>query len=396
MAVTDRFKVLIVSSTRSVTDRFEKLFAFIDTVDLIGSKGTAQDAMSIVRESRPDVVLTDISLPDMNGIQLTEIIRREHPDVQVIVLAPDKLGDVVLNAMRSGASDFLTHDVPLEELRVSTFRAGELAIIEKKKRGAGTDAERNVPSKDRTEGRNGKVITVYSPKGGVGTTALAVNLAIALQNNETTVGLVDGNMQYGDVGLLLNEMSSLSIIELVTRIYELDTHMVEDVMVLHKSSGMHFLMAPPRPEQAESVEGDHFTIILDLLRRIFDYIVINTSVYLDEPCLAALEAADQVVVIATQEIASIRNTHTFFTVWGNLGKPKDLLTLVVNRYNKKHPTSPEKISENLGMPVAVTIAEDDIVFRSLNLGIPFILSDKGSAPSQSIQALASKLRQELG
>ena len=83
----------------------------------------------------------------------------------------------------------------------------------------------------------------------------------------------------GMLDLLLNEMTTLSILDLVTRIYELDTHVIEDVMVLHKSSGMHFLTAPPRPELAEKVEGEHINIILDLMRRIFDYIVINTSVY---------------------------------------------------------------------------------------------------------------------
>ncbi len=393
MAVTDRFKVLIVTGTRSVTDRFTKLFSFIDTVELIGSIGTAQDATTLIKDARPDVVLVDINLPEMNGIQFTEMIRRDHPEVQVIVLAQDKLGDVVLNAMRSGASDFLTHEVPLEELRVSTYRAGELARSEKKKRGI--DTSRTISGEEKTEGRNGKVIAVYSPKGGVGTTTLAINLAIALQNSETTVGLVDGDMQYGEIGLLLNEMTTLSILDLVTRIYELDTHVVEDVMVLHKSSGMHFLTAPPRPELAEKVEGEHFTIILDFMRRIFDYVVINTSVFINEPCLAALEGADMVVLLATQEIASIRNIHTFLNIWGNLGKTKDRLMLVLNRYVKKRNITPERISERLGMPIAITIAEDDIVFRSLNLGIPFTLSDKGTPIAQNLQELANRIRQEL-
>jgi pilus assembly protein CpaE len=393
MAITDRFKVLIVTGTRSVTDRFTKLFGFIDTVELIGTVGTAQDATPIISDARPDVVLVDINLPDINGIQFTEMIRRDHPEVQVIVLAEDKLGDVVLNAMRSGASDFLTHEVPLEELRVSTYRAGELALSEKKKRGV--DSARALPIEEKSEGRNGKVIAVYSPKGGAGTTTLAINLAIALQNSDTTVGLVDGDMQYGDVGLLLNEMTTLSILDLVTRIYELDTRVVEDVMVLHKSSGMHFLTAPPRPELAEKVEGEHFTIILDLMRRIFDFVVINTSVFINEPCLAALEGADLVVLLATQEIGCIRNIHTFLNIWGNLGKTKDRLTLVINRYVKKRNITPEKISERLGMPVAVTIAEDDIVFRSLNLGIPFTLSDKGTPIAQNLQELADKIRQAL-
>ena len=102
------------------------------------------------------------------------------------------------------------------------------------------------------------------------------------------------------------------------------------------------------------------------------------------------------MLIATQEIASIRNIHTFLNIWGNLGKTKDHLTLVLNRYVKKRNITPERISERLGMPVAVTIAEDDIVFRSLNLGIPFTLSDKGTPTAQNLQELANKLRQELG
>ena len=396
MAVTDRFKVLIVANTRTVTDRFGKLFGFIDTVELVGTVSTAQDATPVIREVRPDVVLVDISLPDMNGVQFTEMIRRDHPGVQVIVLAADKLGDIVINAMRSGAADFLTYEVPLEELRMAIYRAGEIAVAEKKKRGVGPDTERTLPSAEKGEGRKGKVIAVYSPKGGTGTTTLAINLAIALQNSETTVGLVDGDMQYGDVSLLLNEMTTLSILDLVTRIYELDTHVIEDVMVLHKSSGMHFLTAPPRPELAEKVEGEHINIILEMMRLIFDYIVINTSVYINEPCLAALEEADQVVLIATQDIANIRNIHTFLNIWSNLGKTKEHLTLVLNRYVKKRNVTPERISERLGMPVAVTIAEDDIVFRSLNLGIPFTLSDKGAPTTQAVQELASKLRNELG
>ena len=92
MAVTDRFKVLIVTNTRTVTDRFTKLFGFIDTVELIGTVGTAQDATALINEARPDVVLVDINLPDMNGIQFTEMIRRDHPEVQVIVLAAGQAG----------------------------------------------------------------------------------------------------------------------------------------------------------------------------------------------------------------------------------------------------------------------------------------------------------------
>ena len=395
MRTTEPYRLLIVSGNRSVTDRFERLIQVFETIDLISSVATAQDGVITVREVKPDVVLVDVNLPDMNGIQLTELIRRDNPEIQVIILAQDKLGDVVLNALRSGASDFLIYEVPLEELRLSVHRAGELAIAEKKKRGIYEQGKGSTQEEETKDEKKGKVIAVYSPKGGTGATTLAVNLAVALHGAETTVGLVDGDLQYGDVGLLLNEVPPLSILDLVSRIYEVDSAMVEDVMVLHKTSGIHILTAPPRPEFAEKVSEAHFSIILDNLREIFDYIVINTSVFITETCLAALESADLVVLIATQEIANVRNIHSFLAIWENLGKSKDRLMLVINRYVSKRNINPEKIGERLTLPVAVVIPEDEVVFRSINLGIPFIISEKTSQPAQLVIDLAKRVRSEL-
>ena len=136
MRTTDPYRLLIVSGNRSVTDRLVRLVQVFETIELISTIATAQDGLIAVREARPDVVLLDASLPDMDGIQLTEIIHRDNPEIQVVVMAKDKLGDIVLNAMRRGAADFITYEVPLEELRLSLHRAGELAVVEKKKRGS--------------------------------------------------------------------------------------------------------------------------------------------------------------------------------------------------------------------------------------------------------------------
>lgn len=397
MSPLDRFKVLIVVNTKSVTERIERLLGLVDAVEIIASVKTAQDTIAILRESRPDVLLVDINLPDMNGIQFTDVVRRDHPEIQVILLAPDKLGDTVLNAMRSGASDYLVYDVPLEELRVSVYRAGEIAVAEKKKRAFPAFEAAQTPAQgEEADRRNGKLISIYSPKGGTGVTTLAINLAIALQDSEEAVALVDGNIQYGDVSLLMNEIPKFSILDLVSRIYELDTRVVEDVMLLHKSSGIHILPAPPRPELAEKVEGEHFTMILDYLRQIFKFVIVNTSSFITEPCLAALEGSDLVVLVTTQEISAIRNTHAFMSIWDSLGRSKDRLMLVLNRYVKSRNITPDKISTSMGLPVALTInEEEDLVFRSLNLGIPFSISEKGSEAAKTVIELSNLIRKEL-
>lgn len=394
MSTGNRIKAVIVENIPQVQKRFEKLLGLIEDVDIINVVSSAQDATEIVNVSRPDVLLIDVNLPDMNGIQFAEIIRRDHPAIQVIIISQDRFGETVLQALRTGASDFLTHDVSINELTSAIHRAGELATEERRKslpRGEvdSIGIKREIITDYST---TGKIITVYSPKGGTGATTVAINLAVALRDTESTVALIDGNMQFGDVGILLNEVTNFSILDLVERIYELDKKILDDVMVLHKSSGIHILAAPPRPELAEKVTGNAFTSILEYLREIFDYIIINTSSYITDPCLAALDAAEVIILVTTQEISAIRSTHSFLDLWDVMGLRKDRILLTLNRYQKQRTITPEKISERLKMPIPVTIVEDETtVYRSLNLGIPFMVDRGDTAVAKSIQEITEQV-----
>jgi len=394
MSTGNRIKAVIVENIPQVQKRFEKLLGLIEDVDIINVVSSAQDATDIVNVSRPDVLLIDVNLPDMNGIQFAEILRRDHPTTQVIIISQDRFGETVLQALRTGASDFLTHDVSINELTSAIQRAGELATEERRKslpRGEvdSIGIKRGVIT-DYSE--TGKIISVYSPKGGTGATTVAINLAVALRDTESTVALVDGNMQFGDVGILLNEVSNFSILDLVERIYELDKKILDDVMVLHKSSGIHILAAPPRPELAEKVTGNAFTSILEYLREIFDYIIVNTSSYITDPCLAALDAAEVVILVTTQEISAIRSTHSFLDLWDVMGLRKDRILLTLNRYQKLRTITPEKISDRLKVPIPVTIVEDEAtVYRSLNLGIPFMVDRGDTSVAKSIKEITEQV-----
>jgi pilus assembly protein CpaE len=394
MNTGNRIKAVIVENIPQVQKRFEKLLGLIEGVDIINVVSSAQDATEIVNVSRPDVLLIDVNLPDMNGIQFAEILRRDHPSTQVIIISQDRFGETVLQALRTGASDFLTHDVSINELTSAIQRAGELATEERRKslpRGEvdSIGIKRGIIT-DYSE--TGKIISVYSPKGGTGATTVAINLAVALRDSESTVALIDGNMQFGDVGILLNEVSNFSILDLVERIYELDKKILDDVMVLHKSSGIHILAAPPRPELAEKVTGNAFTSILEYLREIFDYIIVNTSSYITDPCLAALDAAEVVILVTTQEISAIRSTHSFLDLWDVMGLRKDRILLTLNRYQKQRTITPEKISDRLKMPIPVTIVEDEeTVYRSLNLGIPFMVDRGDTSVAKSIQEITEQV-----
>jgi pilus assembly protein CpaE len=316
---------------------------------------------------------------------------------QVIVVSEDKYYDTVLRAMRNGASDFVTHDATLDELSLAINRAGEIALQDKMKVHTFDYKDFEGPEHPIDSGpQNGKIITVFSPKGGTGVTTIAVNLAIALQDNDKTVAIVDSSMQFGDVAILLNEMGKFSVLDLMPRIYELDTKVIEDVMILHKSSGLRVLKAPVRPELAEQVTGSNLTKVLEMMREMFSYIIINTSNFISDPVLAALDAGDVVVLVCNQEVVGIKSARAFLDLWDGFGLNKDRILVTINRYTKQNVISKEKLSESLKHPVAITIPfDEETLLPAANLGIPFMMSKRGIPVTDSMNKLAGLVIKKL-
>lgn len=397
MKTQDRIRVLIVESTPQVTKQLRKLLNLMENVEILKDVRTGQEAIHEIRESKPEVAIVDINLADVNGLNLTEMIRRDLPMTQVVVVSEDKYYDTVLRAMRNGASDFVTHDATLDELSLAISRAGEIAHQDKMKVHTFDYKDFEGPKPPIESGpQNGKIITVFSPKGGTGVTTIAVNLAIALQDNDKTVAIVDSSMQFGDVAILLNEMGKFSVLDLMPRIYELDTKVIEDVMLLHKSSGLRVLKAPVRPELAEQVTGSNLTKVLEMMREMFSYIVVNTSSFISDPVLAALDAGDVVVLVCNQEVVAIKSTRAFLDLWDGFGLNKDRILVAINRYSKQDVISKEKMSESLKHPVAITLPfDEETLLPAANLGIPFMLNKRGIPVTDSINKLAGLVTKKL-
>jgi pilus assembly protein CpaE len=397
MKTQERIRVLIVESTPQVTKQLRKLLNLMDNVEILKDVRTGQEAIHEIRESKPEVAIVDINLADVNGLNLTEMIRRDLPMTQVVVVSEDKYYDTVLRAMRNGASDFVTHDATLDELSLAISRAGEIALQDKMKVHTFEYKDFEGPKPPIESGpQNGKIITVFSPKGGTGVTTIAVNLAIALQENDKTVAIVDSSMQFGDVAILLNEMGKYSVLDLMPRIYELDTKVIEDVMLLHKSSGLRVLKAPVRPELAEQVTGSNLTKVLEMMREMFSYIVVNTSSFISDPVLAALDAGDVVVLVCNQEVVAIKSARAFLDLWDGFGLSKDRVVVAINRYSKQDVITKEKMSESLKQPVAITIPfDEETLLPASNLGIPFMLNKRGLPVTESINKLASLVVKRL-
>ncbi|MHB1481172.1 MAG: response regulator, partial [Bellilinea sp.] len=288
----DIVSVILVENNAQLLKHLQKTIGLIDQVEIVGNALIAQEALEMARDLKPLVALVDYNLPDMNGINLTEMLRREYPNTQVILISQDNYTDIVLQAIRAGACDFITHDVSVKELTDVLKRAAALAVQDRVKPQYPFGPAITEKGPVAHGAANGKIITVYGAKGGIGTTTVAANLALAMMevNKDSRVVLVDGSMQFGDAHLMFNELGQLSVMDLVPRVLDLDREMVESVLLLNRLSGVYIMPAPPRPEFAEKITGESFARILEYLRRIFDFVIVNTNSYISDTVLSALDA----------------------------------------------------------------------------------------------------------
>jgi pilus assembly protein CpaE len=242
----------------------------------------------------------------------------------------------------------------------------------------------------------GKIVTVYSPKGGTGCTTIAVNLALTLNNEDTRVALVDGNLQFGDVAVFVNEQGKNTIIDLAPRAEELDPEIVEEVMLKHSSSGLHILAAPSRPEYAEKVSSAQFSRVLEYLKQIYAYVVVDTASLLTDVTLAAIDISDLIVLVSTQDIPSIKNCRLFLDLSQTLGIDREHILFAMNRYDKRINITPERVAENLKQEVSSVIPLDEAtVVKAVNRGVPFVLENKNQPASRGILSLAENVRARI-
>ncbi len=398
MADSEKIRVLIVDDVAETRESVRKLLQFESDIEVTAAARTGREAIQLTQETNPDVVLMDINMPDMDGIAATEAIRQKIPFVQVVVLSVQGDQNYMRRAMLAGARDFLTKPPVPDELVAAIRRAGKMAREERSKNSQIFVSAPGRGSRATMTGAiaQGKIIMIYSPKGGTGCTTLAVNLAVALCNEEMQVVLVDANLQFGDVAIFMNEQGKNTILDLAPRVDELDPDIVEEVMIKHAASGVHILASPSRPEYGEKVSADQFTKLLRYLRQLYAYIVIDTSSYLNDISLSVLDVADAVVLVTTQDIPSIKNDRLFLDLLLTLNIPTEKVALIMNKFDKRIAIMPEKVGENLKEEVLAVIPLDErTVIPSVNRGVPFMLDNKTQPAARGIYALAEALRAKL-
>ena len=395
-----KIRVLIVDDIAETRENVRKLLQFESDIEVVGTARTGREGIQLSQEVNPDVVLMDINMPDVDGITATETIRAQSPHIQVVILSVQSDQNYMRRAMLAGARDFLTKPPMGDELISAIKRAGEMAHVEREK-GA---KQQMIMSASAGPGgfggyqqaARGKVILVYSPKGGTGCTTVAVNLAIALNNEDTRSVLIDGNLQFGDIAIFVNEQGKNTIVDIAPRVDDLDGDILDDILIKHEASGIRILAAPQRPEMAEKVSPDQFVKVLEFMQKIYSYIVVDTSSILTEVILSAIDMSDVVVLITTQEIPSIKNSRLILDLLTTMGIGKERVIFAMNRYDRRFAITPERVGENLKHEISVAIPLDEkVVITAVNRGVPFMLDNKAQPVGRGIFALAEAVRARL-
>ena len=397
--MADQIRVLIVDDIPETRDHLTKLLGFESDIEVVGSAASGGESLTMAAQLLPDVVLMDINMPDMDGIAATERLSSQVPTAAVVMMSVQGEADYLRRSMLAGAREFLVKPFSSDELTAS-IRQVYTRERDKQSRMSAMPASPANPggvaaaSEDR-EGE-GHVVAIFSPKGGVGRTTVAVNLAVAAATElGKSVVLMDGSFQFGDVGVLLNlNPKNKSIADLVP---ELEAGELEsiDTFVINHSAGIRVLLAPPSPEMAELITPSGVKKVLEALRRNHDLVVVDCTSWFNETTLAILDAADSVLTMLSLEITSIKNMRLFLEVADQLGYEPNKIKLVLNRADSSLGIRVADVESSIGRKVDHTIVSDGrSVVYALNRGVPFFLSNREAQVSQDILRLAQSVAGE--
>lgn len=399
MSTSPKIRVLIVDDIPEMRENIRKLLAFENDIEVIGVAGNGNDAIQSSRNYQPDIVLMDVNMPDMDGITAAERIVQAVPIAQVIMVSVQSEADYLRRAMLAGARDFVTKPFSAEELISTIQRVHKMAQTRMPTQPTVTSAVADggvveAPARPRKQGR---IVATFGAKGGIGTSMVAVNLAIALAREDRKVALVDASLHFGDVGVMLNLQASRSIADIVKVISDLDANLIDSMLTPH-ASGIKALLAPGRPEMADEVTAEHIKSILAEMRDMFDFVVVDTTRTLKDETLIVLDAADRIVLLGTPDIPSIKNARTFFEISDALGYAKEKIVFVLNKIDRRSPISAQDIEKHIKHAVAAQLPMDEaIAVGSVNRGVPFAADPrvKSSQLVQGIVQLADRLITEL-
>ncbi len=378
----EKIRLLIVDDIAQTRTDLRRLLYFEEDLDVVGEASNGEEALSLVADLMPDIVLMDINMPVMDGITATEKMSHDFPEVSVVMISIQGEQEYLKKAMVAGARDYLVKPVNSEEI-AATLRQVYTLDKARVKQFQSRESMEEPPIKDR-------IITFFSGKGGTGKSVLAANLAVSLAQQGKEVVLIDLDLQFGDLSLLFNISDIKCISDLVEEPEGIDEHNLPRYLLPH-NSWVQIISACYSPQDAEKVKEKHLIDILDLLEQKFDCIIIDTPCAFNDLTLFALERANLIMLPVLCDLANIKNAKTVVNILNTLDY-LNKIRLILNMEDLAFGVDKEDMEKSLELKVFHTIPWDEKnVGLSINKGVPFVLMKNSVEVGRSLEKLSEKI-----
>jgi pilus assembly protein CpaE len=339
----------------------------------------------------PVVVLLGPSCADPTDLATVERWSRTNPEIGCVLVTAELTTTLLHTALRAGVKDVVPAPIDQLQLIDTVGRIAEgLSVVRTTKPvvGAGVGGDFLEP----LDGEPGRVVSIFSTKGGSGKSVTATNLACALARmSDRPVALIDGHLQFGDVSVMLKLQPQHTIVDAVSQIDKLDPAMLQQLMTIHEPTGMMVLPAPLEPTFADQITGEQMVRLLEMLKTFVGHVIVDLPAIFNDVVISILEASDEIVLVAGLDIPNIKNVKIGLSTLSLLNIPKDRLRLVLNRADSRVKLDVGEVERTLQIHAVAHVPSDVVVPISVNKGSPVVLSASKSGVARAFEQLAAQL-----
>ncbi len=392
----EQIRILVVDDNPDTRENVGRLLYFEDGMQVIGQAVNGRQGLEMAIKHKPHIVLMDINMPDMDGITATREMSVAAPFSQVIIMSVQAEQHYMKQAMAAGARDFQPKPFTAEELVNCIRRVYKIGqpIYRRLEAVAENQAQiASQPAQETSKTEGGPVIAVYSPKGGAGTSTIAANLAVALQQEYGDVVLMDADLQFGDILVHLNTKATRTVSDLVHDGL-LDAELVPEIVLAH-NSGLKLLLAPSQPELADSITAEMVSEIIKSLKKQFKLVVVDTGSHLNDKTIVTLDNADYVLLVTAPELPAIKSAKQFLELAEQIDLSPNRISVIINRATLPGGIPADKMEKALKVPKAYRIPDDPKMHLSINNGVALNQADAAAPSAQAITLIARDLWEKV-
>ncbi len=374
-------RIAIVDPSDITREELRNVLLGMESVWLEAECSRYEFFLDVIAQSQPDVVMVSLDSDQTKALQLIAQLNEMAPELPILAISARGDGQAILQALRSGAREFLTAPVVLEELIKALQRMQRTVTSNGARTGDGFSHRQDA-----------QVIAILGSRGGVGCTTLAVNLGatLALDPNNS-VALVDMDLALGDADVALDLVADYTLADVVLSVDRLDMQFLKRSLSKH-SSGLSLLPHPVQMEDAELIREDHLQRVIGLLRASYSHLLLDLSKSYTANDRTALRMADVILLLAQLELSSLRNVVRMLLTFGNDEQIGSKIRVVVNRVGNEGDISLKKAEETIGKPIFWQLPnEPRLVQEAKNEGIPLSQHAPKSKLQQAFLGLAQSL-----